>query len=96
MDPLLLTWPEFLQLLHRYIENIGEQGRLWPIVAFVYAGIEMKSLIFRKNFEVRYKQEGDPQNMKLFLAMNKRRWISEILLCFLCGASFFSLLLTMR
>lgn len=91
-----LTWIEFLQRVHIYIDNIGQGGRLWPIVAFVYLGDELRYLIFPREFEAKYKQEGDPRNTKLHLAMNRRRWISIILLAALLGVSFFNLLLTKR
>ena len=45
IDPFDLTWIEFLQILHRYIDNIGQSGRLLPIVATVYLLFESSSLV---------------------------------------------------
>lgn len=36
-DPLLLTWPEFVELLGKYISNTGEPLRWLPIVVLVIA-----------------------------------------------------------
>ena len=96
MDPLNLTWIEFLQLLHKYIDNIGQSARWLPIVAFVYSGIEWKDLIkFWIDKEDHRKQElWRQQDNQSILAMNKRRLISVILLGLLSGAFFTSLVLT--
>ena len=95
IDPVLLTWPEFLWLLSRYIDNIGQQARWLPITVFLYSGIEWSNLIkFWTDKEGRHKQElRHRQDRQLILAMNKRRLISAILLDLLSGAYFTCLLL---
>ena len=96
IDPLDLTWIEFLQFLNKYIENIGKQGRWLPIVALVYLLSESKKLAHFWLGSPRHpRQESDLRqcNQRLLVGYH-RRTVSAILLGLLSGAFFISLLLT--
>jgi hypothetical protein len=96
MDPLDLTWIEFLQLLHKYIYNIGEQARWLPIVAFAYSVFEMKSQVqfWIDGEDPQTRQPMQPQLRRLLLASYRRRLFSVLLLSSLSGTLFLVFLLT--
>jgi hypothetical protein len=75
-------------LLNMYIRNLGEQGRLLPIVAMVYLLFELPSLSqFWLGGKRRLQQESDHQRcIRLLLAGYNRRTISAILIALLSGA----------
>lgn len=96
IDPLDLTWLEFLQFVGRYIDNIGQSMRWLPIVAFVCLGIEGKSQV---QFWIDKEDPNTRQPMKrqlrqLLLASYRRRLLLAFLLSALSGAFFMSLLLS--
>jgi hypothetical protein len=96
-----LTWTEFLQLLYKYIDNIGDIGdpREWlPIVVLSYLMFESASLgLFWQKSPRHPRQESDLKRCNLrLLAGYRRRTISCILLAFLLGAFIMVSILSQR
>lgn len=81
-------------LLSRYIDNIGEQVRWLPIVAFLYSILEGKSQVqfWIDREDPNTRQPMQRQQWKLSFAVYRRRLFLCLLLSVLSGALFFALL----